>query len=743
MADRPQDGDERERKRPVPVPPILKPVARPVVPPVVPPVAKPVAPRIVAPAVPPAVPPSIPPSVPQRRQTPAVPPVVRPVAAPPPVVAPVAPPVLAPVAPPVAQPVAPPPPVVQPAAGGRRRGRSAEEEAPKGRGRDRDSGQGRGAPAAGMGIGAKVALVVLFTTMAVIAVAVLPSLKRGDEGNDASAAFKAAGYQAARLVATAIGDTGSAPGAKPSWSKPFDEFSSGVDEQLKALRAETGPRDTLSRSLSVLKALASDPTGKAAAKAVDDMLQAVNDRIKAAKEDDEKTPLLAQREKLIALKKAFSDADAGGSSATAPGASKVDRLKGGPDGLSILAIWVTSPKRDQFLAVTPAAEPFPSPPASDASLQAADWEATVHGVAATVFSVPTANNASRVHVAIPSPAPTAAPAAGNPIGLAMIFVGAAIVAVLGWTVASRHAKPLKDLARELERLGASGEPGRRIPARGSEAGAIARSVERMVANLKFRDQHEMADLQEVIEKEQGTAATIHHGLMPKDPPRIAGWEVETLFKPGYEIGGDHFDYFRIDDTHLGVILMDTSVRGIPAALVMAMAHAYVRGTAPGVLSPADTLMKVNRLLAADLPSGQYVTALYVVIDTASGTAKVASAGHLPMVVYRHQAGQTAVVNPEGVALGLDVGPVFDRALTEVEVSLGVGDRLVLHTDGAVKVTNDVGEEFGERRLYDAIKEKAPMNSQAFVNFVGSGIDAFHPATPQDDDITISTVKRLK
>jgi sigma-B regulation protein RsbU (phosphoserine phosphatase) len=265
----------------------------------------------------------------------------------------------------------------------------------------------------------------------------------------------------------------------------------------------------------------------------------------------------------------------------------------------------------------------------------------------------------------------------------------------------------------------------------------------MVSNLKFRDQHQMADLQEVVAKEQGVAAEIHHGLMPRNPPRLAGWEVETLFKPGFEIGGDHFDYFRIDDTHLGVIILDTSVRGVSAAIVVAMARAYVRGAAPGTLSPAEVLVKVNRLLAADLSQGQYVTALYAVIDTANGTAKVASAGHLPMIVYRHAKGETTVVNPEGLALGLDVGPVFERTIRDEDVPIGVGDRLVLHTDGALKVQNETGDEFGEERLYASIRREAPKNSQAFVNFVGAAIDSFHGTTPQNDDVTISTVKRLK
>jgi serine phosphatase RsbU (regulator of sigma subunit) len=601
-----------------------------------------------------------------------------------------------------------------------------------------------------MGIGAKVALATLFTSMAMLAVAVLPSLKKTDE--DAGAAsFEAAGLHTARAYATALGDVLSpSTAAKPPWTRAFESFAADLDKQTKALRLEGATKDRLTRALAVLKAMVADPSGKQAAAAVDGLLDVVTQQVNAFQGDaEEKQALMDQREALIGFKTALAKGDPGAPAATGA-IGRPDRLIGAPNTplFPVRAAWITDYRRERVLAASDPSKEFQKPPEGHRDGGWGSYPATVDGVAVTVFSAPVLNaqnqGTARVHVAMDTPAAASGGGSGgNPIGLVMIFVGAAVVAGLAWLVASSHSRPLHDLARELDRLGSSGDPGRRISAHGAEAAGIARSVERMIANLKFRDQHEMADLQEVISKEQGAAAQIHQGLLPKDPPRLPGWEVETLFKPGFEIGGDHFDYFRIDDVHLGVILMDSSVRGIPAALSMAMAHAYVRSSAPGVLSPAEVLMRVNRLLAADLPQGQYVTALYVVIDTASGTAKVASAGHLPLIVYRHAIGKTAIVNPEGIALGLDVGPVFDRAITEAEIPIGVGDRIVLHTDGAVKVQDEVGAEFGEQRLYTTIKEKAPMNSQAFVNFVGSAIDGFHLTTPQNDDITISTVKRLK
>jgi sigma-B regulation protein RsbU (phosphoserine phosphatase) len=283
---------------------------------------------------------------------------------------------------------------------------------------------------------------------------------------------------------------------------------------------------------------------------------------------------------------------------------------------------------------------------------------------------------------------------------------------------------------------------------------VARAVEHMVGNLEFRQQHAPAapkggapqplgDLGEIVERERNVAREIHDALINKHPPRLSDFEVEHLFKPGFEIGGDHFEYFRIDDEHLGVILLDTNVRGIPAALVIASARSYVRAAAPGNLSPAAVLKQVNRHLAGELPPGRHVTAVYAVIDTAQGKATMASAGHLPVLVFRQASGKIAKINPAGIAMGLDVGPVFDRELQEGDVPLGPGDRLVLYTDGALRIANENGEEFGEQRFYAAVAREAPKNSQAFVNFVGSAIDQFHLTTPQNDDVTISTVKRLR
>jgi len=179
--------------------------------------------------------------------------------------------------------------------------------------------------------------------------------------------------------------------------------------------------------------------------------------------------------------------------------------------------------------------------------------------------------------------------AGGGVGLAMLLLGPILVGGLAYMIGNAHTKEVRGLARDIDRLGKSGDAGRALRAKGGESIAVARAVERMVSNLEFRSKHGDADLEEIVDKERKVADEIHAALMRKNPPRIPGYEVETLFKPGFEIGGDHFEYFRIDDDHVGVILLDTNVRGLVAALVMASARSYVRASAPGELSPAEVL----------------------------------------------------------------------------------------------------------------------------------------------------------
>jgi serine phosphatase RsbU (regulator of sigma subunit) len=325
--------------------------------------------------------------------------------------------------------------------------------------------------------------------------------------------------------------------------------------------------------------------------------------------------------------------------------------------------------------------------------------------------------------------------------LTPLLVGLACAAFV--IVASKTSEGIKGVARDLEVIG-RGKLDHRVTLGGSgEVGYLRRAADRMAKNLQLIQTTGSGDLDEAVAKELDLANQIHQGLLPADTPRLAGYELETLFKIGRAIGGDYHDYIELDDHRMAIALADCSesLRGVPAAMVMAMTRAYLRASIDPATGPVDWLKAVNRRLARDLKPGMAVTALVVVLDTSTHEAVAASAGHRPIVLWR--AGKTATVNPNGIALGLDIGPVFDKTIEEKKFSLQKNDRMVLYTDGLIGAKAASDEAYGEERFLEAVRRQGAMNSAAFVNFIAGGVDKFLGEGEQTDDITICTLKRVK
>jgi hypothetical protein len=299
------------------------------------------------------------------------------------------------------------------------------------------------------------------------------------------------------------------------------------------------------------------------------------------------------------------------------------------------------------------------------------------------------------------------------------------------------------LARELDSIGRGRLDTRVAVTAGGEVGLAQRQADRMGKNLQLIISTGSGDLDEALEKELELANQIHGSLRPSEPPRVPGYELETLFKGGREIGGDYFDYIELDERRIALVLADCteSLRGVAAAMIMAMTRAYLKSSIEPSEGPSEWLKATNRRLANDLKSGMAVTAIVALLDTQSGEVTLASAGHHPAILWR--AGKTASLNPNGIALGLDIGPVFDRTIEEKRITMQKNDRLVLYTDGVMSAVNDGGEAYGEARLMESVRKQGAMNSAAFVNFVAGGVDKFLSGEEQDDDITISTLKRMK
>ena len=281
------------------------------------------------------------------------------------------------------------------------------------------------------------------------------------------------------------------------------------------------------------------------------------------------------------------------------------------------------------------------------------------------------------------------------LGVSIVGIGLAIL--MAFLIGGSITRPLQTLMNDIQVISGGNFDHRPAARSRDEIGIVARLLGDMAAGLK--------SAQEVWLENQGRkhdldiAKEIQENLLPKHVPRIAGYDVSAYYSPSKEVGGDYYDFFLVDKTHLGMICADVSGKGIPGSMVMMMAKALVSYEAQDNLSPRDIFCKVNRTLAKDIKRGMFVTAFYMLLDIPTARLTVASAGHNPLLLYRAATKQCTEVNPGGIALGFDKdGRLFERNMKEEVIQLQRGDRAVIYTDGVTEAMSPSNEEFGEERL---------------------------------------------
>lgn len=240
------------------------------------------------------------------------------------------------------------------------------------------------------------------------------------------------------------------------------------------------------------------------------------------------------------------------------------------------------------------------------------------------------------------------------------------------------------------------------------------------------------------------ASGIQQMLLPREPMRVAGLDVDARYLPAQRVGGDLYDIIALSETRLGLAVADVSGKGIPASLLMAITRTTLRQVAPRHTSPAAALVELNRSLASDIQAGLYVTMLYAIIDVAQNQVTMARAGHeLPLLLRRDAGEPTNVrfVGSEGMALGLMPDEFFSTTIVDYTEAFAPGDLLVLYTDGITEAPNDEGKEFSGARLADVVRQLHTQPPRAVNDGIIEGVQRFAGEAPQRDDLTLVTVKR--
>lgn len=255
--------------------------------------------------------------------------------------------------------------------------------------------------------------------------------------------------------------------------------------------------------------------------------------------------------------------------------------------------------------------------------------------------------------------------------------------------------------------------------------------------------------EELLEKERETeeslqsAAVIQQSLLPVSTPKATSFDFAWRFMPCEQVGGDLFNVFKLDETHLGAYVMDVSGHGVPAAMVttsVAQALNPLSGqflkrmtNSPPyyeLVSPAEVLSGLNREYPIERFE-KYLTICYILLDTQSGKVRYSNAGHpLPLLIRAD--GQTEKLSAGGTIIGIGEGAAYE----EGEASMSHGDRLFIYTDGIVEHPNERGEFYGEERLVRELQAFGGKTLQMACARVINSLRSFGSGRQPEDDITL-------
>jgi sigma-B regulation protein RsbU (phosphoserine phosphatase) len=312
-------------------------------------------------------------------------------------------------------------------------------------------------------------------------------------------------------------------------------------------------------------------------------------------------------------------------------------------------------------------------------------------------------------------------------------MGVLLAAIINLIVS--YSKNLKLLFKNetgvLEKV-TRGDLTKRVPvATQDEFGVIAGHTNTMIDGLQHR-------LQLITALK--LAEEVQQNLLPGDPPEMPGLDIAGISNYCDETGGDYFDYFRLTNDDLGVVVADASEHGVSAALLMTTVRALLRQRVTMESDIARIVTDVNQELVRDVAaSGRFMTMFFLKIERATNTLHWVRAGHEPAILYNAEDDIFLELAGEGMAMGVDENLEYQKNNHEGWSS---GSIVVVGTDGIRETQNAEGEMFGINRFRTAIRKHAAESAEEIKNRIIADLKDFQGEAPQEDDITLVVVKFL-
>lgn len=272
---------------------------------------------------------------------------------------------------------------------------------------------------------------------------------------------------------------------------------------------------------------------------------------------------------------------------------------------------------------------------------------------------------------------------------------------------------------------------------------LERTIEKAVEQISFiKEAQREHDQLESIQYDLNVAREIQESILPKQFPPFPQYnqfDIYATMKSAKTVGGDFYDFFLIDENHLGFTIADVSDKGIPAAIFMAISRTVLRATALRQLSPAVCLKESNDLLCRESINDMFVTVFYGILNINTGDVVYSNGGHSRPVMIQRK-GEISVLPLTG---GIALGVLPDANYGEETIHLEKGDSLFLYTDGITEAMNLEDKAFGDQRLIDTCKSMKSLSAFEMIELMSSAVGSFVGSAHQSDDITMLALKYLK
>lgn len=239
-----------------------------------------------------------------------------------------------------------------------------------------------------------------------------------------------------------------------------------------------------------------------------------------------------------------------------------------------------------------------------------------------------------------------------------------------------------------------------------------------------------------LEADMKLANEMQIELLPKVPIQNDMFEVASTYLPAETIGGDYYDYIKIDEHNTGFVVADVTGHGVSAAFIMSLVKTCVQLLAKGILSTKKVVEQLNSFLCENIPKNNFVSMAYAIVNTKNKSILYTSAGHNPSLWYHSKTGKFSTITTDGLFLSLFEETVYG----EVELHFEKNDIFLFYTDGLTEATNEKKEFFGLERIQEIISDNHEKPAKDISLFIFWELERFLLRSSMDDDMTFTVLK---